>query len=278
MKLSPPASSSDLEAAREVARRLHEQRRQAERPATAAAPMVVRRPAPRGPRLDAARGADADRPRARPAPPRAERPQRPTPVAPPVPEPPPLPPTPPPVVAPPRPDRRRRRLQVPPAIEPPPRPAHERPAAPPRAPEPRPCRRSPPLRPGTSEQDETPEAEAADALSALGDAAGLPEADDEAPASDDDAIEIEETNTTLEEMVGAAELPSVEEIVGPSDLDVGDDALVDEGDAYEPPRRRRLRTRAPRRPSTRAPRSKPCRRSCSTCRPRRPGARSSRTA
>ena len=33
MKLSPPASSSDLEAAREIARRLHQRRRREDQPA-----------------------------------------------------------------------------------------------------------------------------------------------------------------------------------------------------------------------------------------------------
>jgi hypothetical protein len=45
MKLNPPASSSDLEAAREIARRLHQRRRREDRPVDEEAP-----PAPAGPR------------------------------------------------------------------------------------------------------------------------------------------------------------------------------------------------------------------------------------
>jgi hypothetical protein len=44
MKLSPPASSSDLEAAREIARRLHQRRRRADRPADDAHGTHVPRP------------------------------------------------------------------------------------------------------------------------------------------------------------------------------------------------------------------------------------------
>jgi len=47
MKLSPPASSSDLESAREIARRLHQQRRSADRPVPdARAPFPAPAPAP----------------------------------------------------------------------------------------------------------------------------------------------------------------------------------------------------------------------------------------
>ena len=245
MKLSPPASSSDLEAAREVARRLHEQRRQSERP-VAAPPVVVRRPvAPATPaaRLDVV----TSKPIAVAAPPHATphagvphpvahatpgRPQRQTPAAPPVPEPPPLPPTPPPVVPPPRltvtPP-----VQAPPLVEPPRPAAHDRPAAPPRAPElrPEPAQAAPPSwDEGAGEVEET---EASETLSDLDAASALAGTDDVAPAGDDDAIEIEETGTTLEEMVGAAGLPSVEPVVGPPDLDLGEAGSAEEG-SYEP--------------------------------------------
>jgi len=68
MKLSPPASSSDLEAAREIARRLHQRRRREDQPAA--------------PRPAAAFGALRPRPES-PAP--ASPPSRPAPVTPPPP-------------------------------------------------------------------------------------------------------------------------------------------------------------------------------------------------
>ena len=51
MKLSPPASSSDLEAAREIARRLHQRRRRDDQPAAPrpAAPFRAPRPRPESP-------------------------------------------------------------------------------------------------------------------------------------------------------------------------------------------------------------------------------------
>ena len=55
MKLSPPASSSDLEAAREIARRLHQRRRRDDRPPEGqaaprpAAPFGAPRPRPEPP-------------------------------------------------------------------------------------------------------------------------------------------------------------------------------------------------------------------------------------
>jgi hypothetical protein len=52
MKLNPPASSSDLEIAREIARRLHQRRRRDDRPAPEA-PAPARRPAPVTPRREA---------------------------------------------------------------------------------------------------------------------------------------------------------------------------------------------------------------------------------
>jgi hypothetical protein len=239
MKLSPPASSSDLEAARAVARRLHEQRRLSERPA-APPPIVVRRPpAPAAPaaRLDVGPGV-APVPHVATPPHHAapERPaQRPAPVAPPVPEPPPLPATPPAVVAP-RHPAAPPPVPAPPALEAAPRPAPERPSrpAPPERPvaPPRPEPRLAvvePAPPSWDEEQETPEIESADALADLGSGA----ADEDAPASDDDAIEIEETNTTLEEMVGAAGLPSADEIVGPADLEAGEPA-IEEAEAFEP--------------------------------------------
>ncbi len=268
MKLSPPASSSDLEVAREVARRLHEQRRQAERRPAAVSPMVVRRPA--APAAATARldvmpsGPGAPQRHQNAAP---ERPGRPTHVAPAHPlTPPPVvaPPvvTPPvvapPVVAPPvvAPPVVAPPVVAPPVVAPPivappvvaaaapPRPtpapsAHAphaleppaRPAAPALAPEPLPLA-APAPEPWDSEGDEAPETEETDALSALGDVGPVSDAEEDAPPSEDDAIEIEETNTTLEEMVSAAGT-SAEEIVGPPDLDAGE-APVDEGESYEP--------------------------------------------
>jgi hypothetical protein len=120
---------------------------------------------------------------------------------------------------------------MPSAIEPPPRLAPERHAAPLPAPEPPPVEEEPPS--WDQQADETPEAAAADALSSLGDVGALSDVD-ERPTPDEDAIEIEETDTTLEEMVSAADLPSAEEIVGPPDLGVEDGPRIDAG-AYEPP-------------------------------------------
>ena len=77
MKLNPPASSSDLEAAREIARRLHQRRRREDRPAGDGPA-----PAPAAPR---------PQPLA-PPPPRPVRPLAAPPPPPPAPEPPPEPP------------------------------------------------------------------------------------------------------------------------------------------------------------------------------------------
>ncbi len=44
MKLSPPASSSDLEAARDIARRLHQRRRRQDRPGPEDQPQAASRP------------------------------------------------------------------------------------------------------------------------------------------------------------------------------------------------------------------------------------------
>jgi hypothetical protein len=86
MKLSPPASSSDLEAAREIARRLHQRRRRQDRPGPELS--ALRTPRPRSesplPLAPPVRPAPATRPpvnEAAPAPPSWDEPEIPPPVA-----------------------------------------------------------------------------------------------------------------------------------------------------------------------------------------------------
>jgi len=95
MKLNPPASSSDLEAAREIARRLHQRRRRADFDRNAdrrdfdapAAEFPAARPAPR-PFAPATRSTPATRPGAEPPSPPAAAPWSAGPPAPDEPEPP----------------------------------------------------------------------------------------------------------------------------------------------------------------------------------------------
>ncbi len=196
MKLSGPGNSSDLEAAREIARRLHERVRRGERPA-GRPPLGVpaRRSSPPevGVRFGGGRAAQ----------PVARSPQA----------------------------RRARPLAAPASV---PMPSPSRPsldAAPELPPEPA----LPPDEPAPPSWDKEGIAPAlggaVDDLSELADAPGI---DAIGPAPDEEpGIEIEDPGATLEEMVEPAGLPSVEEIVRSAGL-ADHDVTVEDG-SYEPP-------------------------------------------
>jgi hypothetical protein len=206
MKLSPPASSSDLEAARQIARRLHQQRRREDRPG------LEEPPAEAGPEFPAA-----------PPPPVASRvpapvaPPLPTSVAPPLPSPaaPPLPAA---VAAP------------PPALGPPPLPS---PVAPP----------LPELEaPAPPTWDAPPTAKSAplDPLAAFGEPTPLTDEEDGGVLD----LRGEEPEVSPEEMVGLAE-PSLAELPEPQapevsppspfEVDLDDSPGEDVIDAPAPP-------------------------------------------
>ncbi len=226
MKLNPPASSSDLDRAREIAQRLYE-RRVADRQAAAAAAeqRLFPPPSPAKPPAAALLSAPPLPPKA--APPAETRKEKPPAQAPAA------QPAPPPVV----------RVAAP-------RPTPAEPVTP-RAPRPQPAavpaqRLEPALPQGPSPQPApSPPLEVAGLSAAVEEAAELPEvpppswdeasaltpgpmaalaglteaptiAEEPAAAADDDRIEIEETEASVEELVGEAELPPAEETAQPA--------------------------------------------------------------
>lgn len=230
MKLNPPASSSDLDSAREIAKRLH-LRRRADEPArpAAAAPLA---PSPLlSPTATPRAAAAAPPPAKAPVPPPATPPVRPA-AAPALP-----------VASPPQ-------TFQPPAFEPPPVPA-ARPSPPP-VPQPasRPAAKAEPVRPRTAAPPPAapapPAAWREDALDSLT-PPGLPAIEalggpGEGPAgigsigveADDGSIVIEETDASIEDIVNSAGLPAIEEAGPPAAETTTEDVLQEVVD-YEAP-------------------------------------------
>jgi hypothetical protein len=224
MKLNPPASSSDLEVARQIARRLHQQRRRDDQPGWApdelptrarlTPPPLPARPSPEPP-PEPSRAGHAD---ARPAPFGAPAPLRPEPPAPRLPtlrpEPPPEPsfePEPEPTFAAPEP----KRFERPSWSEPEPEPEPEIEAAP--SPESLEDLAPPPSsRPFEVEVDEEPEPMA-------------PEPEPELPG-----IDTAEPPLSPEEMVGEDEGSPLDSLTDPGDSPFGDE-LLDAPPASEEP-------------------------------------------
>ncbi len=93
--------------------------------------------------------------------------------------------------------------------------------------------------PAWEEEGETEHEDVGDALADLGDDA--PEAELQTDETTDEAIEIEETDATLEDMVNAVDLPGTEEVVGPEevaepgDLEAGEEVASDDYATPAPP-------------------------------------------
>jgi len=237
MKLNPPASSSDLAAARSIARRLHQRAYGAAVPDTGAeSPLAARPPEPEAPRRPAPPPLPPQRPTPPPVvePPQAREPQplevrQPEPPAVRAPEPPVVrPPEPPPVV------REPERPEPPPRGEPERRPGPPARREPELEPEPPPQREpelgperpwsEPPPRRSWDEEDEVPQIERGEPEAWEPPPAAPPPSRDEEIWEPPAVVEDDEEDIEIEQPAVAAESEVEEQVLeGPDD----DDALAE---------------------------------------------------